>query len=142
MLRRSIWSASMPLNLSTRRAPLFLAACLALGLGACGRRGPLEPPVDPSAAAQPPGAAAPASAAAPKRRAAPADPRLRPGAARAAQSSAAALATDPLSRVEDSAETEDSDDDVTDTVTPIPTARKRGRAFVVPTDPFVLDALL
>jgi hypothetical protein len=60
----------------------------------------------------------------------------------AANRSAASLAADPLGGVTDSPDTDDNDDEVTDTVTPIPTARRRSRAYVVPTEPFILDPLL
>jgi predicted small lipoprotein YifL len=51
------------LFLAPRRRAAALAALAALGLTACGRYGPLEPPPDASAAAKPAAAAAPATSA-------------------------------------------------------------------------------
>ena len=46
-----------------RRRAAALTALVALGLAACGRYGPLEPPPDASAAAKPAATAAPATSA-------------------------------------------------------------------------------
>lgn len=96
---------------------LVAAACLALALSACGRRGALEPPPDPNApVVAPPAAGAPR----PAGRAAPPPGRQ-----------AAIVADD---------EDEEVKTDVT--VSPLPTVQKRSRAYVVPKEPFFLDPLL
>ena len=64
---RAIRSRRLPVKtllfLAPRQRAAALAALAALGLTACGRYGPLEPPPDASAAAKPAAAAAPATGA-------------------------------------------------------------------------------
>ncbi|WP_375460986.1 hypothetical protein [uncultured Enterovirga sp.] len=108
---------------------VLIACVMALGLGACGRRGQPEAPVDP---------AAPAGA--PRRQAAatgPAGNDARPNSGR--------LVTSPGSAtqltVEDDTEEEDPNAGVSPQ--PVPTAsRRRSRAYQVPKEPFILDPLL
>lgn len=131
---------SAPTRLDWRR--LFagcVAAILLLALPACGRRGPLEAPPD-------------ASAPAPTRsgKPAPADRRLRAGTTseRAPAASASTLATRSTGTVADTPDGPDTDDDDDPEqgsllVNPQPTpSKKRGRAYTVPKEPFILDPLL
>lgn len=135
---------SAPFRLDWRR-PLAgcLAALLMLALPACGRRGPLEAPPDASA----PTAPAPTRSGKP----APADKRLRPGTtSQRAQpvAPASTLATQSAGIVTDSPDGPDTDDDDDPEqgsllVNPQPTpSKKRGRAYTVPKEPFILDPLL
>lgn len=133
---------SAPFSLDWRR--LFagcLAALLMLALPACGRRGPLEAPPDASAPAP----------TTPSGKPAPADRRLRAGTtSQRAQpvAPASSLATQSAGIVADSPDGPDTDDDDDPEqgsllVNPQPTpSKKRGRAYTVPTDPFILDPLL
>lgn len=114
------------------RAAFAAALLVACGLAACGRRGPLEPPVDPSAAA-------------PAGKGVAAEARVRPGAARRQTTApSTALTTRQGSVVADSPDNPDEEDeeDATQAVNPIPTPRKRVRAYAVPKEPFILDPLL
>jgi hypothetical protein len=101
-----------------RRLPaLALAVAAVLMLGACGRRGALEPP----GAAATPGPAA----------AAPATPRST-----TAQAAEAAQAAGPF------ADPPDADEEA---VAPVPTpapANRRRRGYAVPPGPFILDPIL
>lgn len=111
----------------------LLAGALALGLGACGRRGPLEAPPDASAPLQPSKVAPPgAKAKTPKtsRRTEPETSPASPGVRQAG--------------VEDSVEdeAEEPEQEQTAVVVPTPTPRRRGRAYDVPKEPFILDPLL
>lgn len=120
---------------SAGRASLVCSGALliAIGFGACGRRGPLEPPVE-AAAVAPPAAAEPA------------DRRLRPrsGTQTRATASPTTLATRSGEIVADSPDSPEDDDpdEVTQAVSPLPTPRKRSRAYSVPKEPFILDPLL
>lgn len=135
---------SAPFSLDWRR--LFagcLAVALTIALPACGRRGPLEAPPDASAPTTP----APTRSGKP----APADKRLRPGtASQRAQpvAPASTLATQSAGIVTDSPDGPDTDDDDDPEqgsllVNPQPTpSKKRGRAYTIPKEPFILDPLL
>lgn len=122
-----------------------LAGCLAvlmmLALPACGRRGPLEAPPDASAPAPTTRSGKPA----------PADKRLRPGTtSQRAQpvAPASTLATQSAGIVADSPDGPDTDEDddpeqgsLLVNPQPMP-SKKRGRAYTVPKEPFILDPLL
>jgi predicted small lipoprotein YifL len=125
----------MRLTMPTLGRGLLLSSAallVATSLSACGRRGPLEPP---EAAAASPAAAQPG---------APADPRLRRSRTSAGQPRATTLSTNTGAVVEDTPDDDTDDAEQMQSVvpSPTPTARKRGRNFLVPNDPFVLDALL
>ncbi len=134
----------LPFRLDGRR--LFagcLAVILTLALPACGRRGPLEAPPDASAPAAP--------VTTKSGKPAPADKRLRPGTtSQRAQpvAPASTLATQSAGIVADSPDGPDADDDddpdqSSTLVNPQPTpSRKRGRAYTIPKEPFILDPLL
>ncbi len=116
---------------------VLLAGTLALGLGACGRRGQPEPPPDPNAPAKTqPDRSAP--------------PRARAGASSSAGSTAqpapTTLATRPGAVTENSLDDDDAPDDpnagVSPQPTPAPSNRRRGRAYQVPKEPFFLDPIL
>ena len=123
----------MPFHtLSAGRGPLFIclaASLLALGLSGCGRRGPLEAP--PDAPASPP-RAAPASASARQ-------------AARAAAAQPPLIVTQPQSVTLDTPEDETDEEDTASSLVAAPTpapARRRGRGYTIPKEPFILDPLL
>ena len=131
---------SAPFRLSLRSS---LAGCLALvltlALPACGRRGALEAPPDGSAPAAP--------ATTRSGRAVPADARLRAAPTRSQPQSPASAATRSPGLVQDTAEDLDTDEDEPEQgsllVNPQPTpSKRRGRAYTVPTEPFILDPLL
>ena len=110
-----------------------VALLVAASVAGCGRRGALEPPVDPSIAARPPASGVAA------------DARVRPGARRQTSGAApsTALATRGADVVADAPDDPDDDeDDTARTVSPIPTPKKRVRAYAVPKEPFLLDPLL
>ena len=117
---------------SAPRGPFLvvLIACLmSLAVGACGRRGQPEEPVNPSA----PAAASKKTATAPGSRGA------------EARTGAGALATSPGSTTQLTPDDETDEDDPNAGVSPQPTptaARRRGRAYQVPKEPFILDPLL
>lgn len=105
---------------------LLAAALLALGLGACGRRGALDPPPGgPAVAAAPAGS-----------------PRSDVARRTTVQPSSTALATNPTAAVLDSPDSDVEEDDTGFVVSPQPNPRRRGRAYLVPTGPFILDPLL
>lgn len=116
-------------------AGLLLVAVLNLGVGACGRRGQPEPPVDPSA----PKTTAPAKTSA---------TRTRQDASADAAASPTTLATRPSALTSISPDADDDEDALADDVNkgvspqPTPSTRKRTRPYVVPKEPFFLDPLL
>lgn len=130
-----------PPRMFAARGPLVvcLTACLlALGLSACGRRGPLEAPPDASATAKP-AAVKPATAPAARRVAAP------PAPATFGAQEQTGPQTAVLDTPEDEAEAPDADPADAVALTPTPAApgtRKRSRAYVIPKEPFFLDPLL
>ena len=104
-----------------RPGPSALLACAALlallALPGCGRRGPLEPPGGSAA--------------------------LAPGKRPELASTPTTLATRPGAVVLDAPESElDEEERPAISVSPSPTPRKRGRAYEVPKEPFILDPLL
>lgn len=119
---------------SAPRGPFLvvLIACLmTLAVGACGRRGQPEEPVNPAA----PAAASKRTATAPGTR----GPETR------SASGGGVLATSPGSATQLTPDDETDEDDPNQGVSPQPTptpARRRGRAYQVPKEPFILDPLL
>jgi predicted small lipoprotein YifL len=117
-------------NLSAARRPALVclaALLLAGGLAACGRRGPLEAP--PNASARPAGGSTGTRA-----------------TTTSGPTGPAKLATQPQAGTTDTPEDEvqaDPADSVLPTPTPAPPGtRRRGRAFDVPKEPFILDPIL
>ena len=108
------------------------ALTLALALTGCGRRGPLEPPEA-------------AASSAPAQTAAPADSRVRSGRTTTGQAAppASTLATRPGAVVQDTPDDDDESETLQSVLpSPNPRPRKRDRPYVVPNEPFILDALL
>lgn len=131
-------------SLVLRRASFVAAAAvLLLGGSACGRRGPLQAPSD-AAAPPPPAATAPVTAPVPGSRAQPSDRRLRPAPAqRTSGTSGTTLATQGSAIVEDAPDDEDDEEGTSAfKVSPSPKPRRSKSDYVVPKEPFVLDALL
>lgn len=131
MVAPAMWNAPMP---ALPGRALILATVAALALGACGRRGPLEPP-DGSAAIAPPPAASAA-------RPAPTDRRLRTTTTTRGSAAPTTLATEPGAVVENAPDEDEDPNETALAVSPSPTPRKRVRAFTVPNEPFLLDPLL
>lgn len=125
-------------RLPSRRATTTLlgttALLAALTVAGCGRRGPLEPPGGQAAVSPPSGAGVAA------------DARVRPATRAKVTTTAPAttLTTRGADVVADSPDSPDDDEeeDTTQTVSPIPTPKKRVRAYSVPKEPFILDPLL
>jgi predicted small lipoprotein YifL len=118
-------------NLSAARRPVLVCLAVLLlagGLAACGRRGPLEAP--PNASTRP--AAGGSTGTRATTTSGPTGP--------------AKLATQPQAGTTDTPEDEvqaDPADSVLPTPTPAPPGtRRRGRAFDVPKEPFILDPIL
>lgn len=131
----------------------FLVCLLAALVAGCGRRGPLE---SPSASAE---VAAPRATRNPEPARARSGTDARPPGA-SAQSGGGSIGTRPAAPIGRSGSlssnpqaalqdaTDDESSDAEDptvggfSAAPTPTARKRPRAFVIPSEPFVLDPLL
>jgi predicted small lipoprotein YifL len=125
--RRSEFLMSAHDYLAARRPVLtcFAACLLVMMVAACGRRGPLE---------------APSSSAATPSRSSTSTGNGQPAAS-------ARLATSPNAATQDTPEDETDQQDPAESVLPTPTpvapgGRKRGRAYEVPKQPFILDPLL
>jgi predicted small lipoprotein YifL len=136
MVRRDCRSYSMTSKTpNLGRALLMSSAAIlvACALSGCGRRGPLEPPEAAASSAPAPAAAA-------------ADTRLRRSRTTTGQATppTSTLTTRPAAVVEDTPDDEQDESESIQSVipTPNPTPRKRGRDFVVPKEPFILDPLL
>lgn len=119
-------------------AGLLLVAVLSFGLGACGRRGQPEPPVDPSA---------PKTSAPPARSSS--TTRTRQDASgNDAPASPTTVATRPNALASTSPDADDDEDAIAEdpnrgvSPQPTPSTRKRNRAYDVPKEPFFLDPLL
>ena len=115
----------MPPSLTLAGRMALVAGLIALALAACGRRGPLEPPPEPTVQA-------------PRARAGGAPP---PGAASSQitlQSQGATAGQD----TSDSSEEEQAAANPVLPVVPTPPTRAPRRGYVVPKEPFILDPLL
>jgi predicted small lipoprotein YifL len=123
---------AMILPASARLRALATTGLLVVALAACGRRGALEPPPDPTAAI-----AAPASPARP----------AAPGAATAGQTRVPPLAQAARSEGTTAPPDDDDDDDQPSIIRqPVPAPKAAGsgrrRGYVIPKEPFILDPLL
>jgi predicted small lipoprotein YifL len=133
----------MPHTLFAVRGPVAVcltALLLAGGLSACGRRGPLEAP--PDASVQNQSTSRPTTATGQRRT------TTRSGANASDQPNTTPdrLVNQPQSVTQDTPDDE-TDPDLSESVLPTPTpaapgSRKRGRAYGVPKEPFILDPLL
>lgn len=114
------------LSLSAPARTLVTASLLVLALAACGRRGPLEAPLDPAAAA--------AQKQKEELR------RKRQGAATTPSAGAVVAGQAALAPVPE----DDGDEALQSNIAPIPTPTSKGgrRGYVIPKDPFILDPLL
>jgi predicted small lipoprotein YifL len=123
-------------SVSASGRALVMASLLVLAVTACGRRGPLEPPPDPAAAAV--------------QRQREEIRRQRQGAiptggAVAGQTEIPPIATARRSEATPPTPDEDEADELPSSIapTPIPTpSSSRKRGITIPKDPFILDPLL
>ena len=133
----------MPQTVFSVRGPaaVCLAALLLAGaLSACGRRGPPEAPPDVSV--QSPGTSRPATSTSQRR----VSNRSGGTALNQPDTPPDRLVNQPQSVTQDTPDDE-TDPDLSESVLPTPTpaspgTRKRGRAYGVPKEPFILDPLL